>query len=79
LNAFDAIGCVVTPAAGIGVSEVDPAGACFLEDSFDFVKDVAKVFDVEVECWFQTELSFPCRAVYAEIRFLPFISVLNRL
>ncbi len=52
MNVFEAVGCVVTPAAGIGVAEVDPTGSCFLEGSFDFVKDVAEVFDVEVECWF---------------------------
>lgn len=77
LGSFDAVGCVVAPAACVRIPEVDPAGAGFLEDAFDFIKDLAQVFDVEVECWFQAELSFPGGTFMTETGWLPLVTVLD--
>ena len=52
-------------------------GAGFLEDAFDFIKDLAQVFDVEVECWFQAELSFPGGTFMTETGWLPLVTVLD--
>ena len=75
MNAFEAVWCIVTPAAGIGVAEVDPTGAGLFQDALDFVKDIAKMFDVEVECWFQAKLPFPGGTLFTETGWLPLVSV----
>ncbi len=45
LCAFDAVGCIVAPAAGISVTDVDPARAGLLKHAFDLIKDVAEMLD----------------------------------
>ncbi len=77
--AFDSIRCIVAPASGISVTDVDPARAGLFEHAFDLIEDIAKMSDKQIEGRLQTKLPAPGSASYTEVGFLPFVSLLNGL